>query len=243
MSVRIQLPQMTALPGAVAHPYPLQISFQTREFIQGAVFHLVLMDTASGQRVRQAGAIQEIEEVWRQNGMDEGTLKLNWDCLNKYMVVYERFLNQQALIVMRSHWDWYIRKLAGFVSFSRRTVLGPNITAKLGKDLVDLGRREMPITSQIDTLRAVTGLPLNVENSIIAQVAEMSLVRNLGLHNRWEVDERYLQRTTVQGFNIGELREVEISELESWQEALSQLLKETSQSIAKQYVTAPTYQI
>jgi len=67
MSICIQLPQMTALPGALAHPYPLQISLQTREFIQGAVFHLVLMDTASGQRVRRAGAIQETEDVLNAN--------------------------------------------------------------------------------------------------------------------------------------------------------------------------------
>ena len=176
MSVRIELPKITALPGALAHPYPLQISYQTRQFIQGAVVHIVLMDTASGQWVRQPGAIQDIEDLWRQHGMTEDTLKLNWDCLRNYMVVYEGFLNQQALIIMRSHWDWYIRKLAGFISFSHKTIPGPTITSKVNKDLEDLGQREMPIASQLEILRAGTGLSLTVDIKIIEQIKEMSLV-------------------------------------------------------------------
>ncbi len=42
----------------------------------------------------------------------------------------------------------------------------------------------------------------------------MSLVRNLGLHNRWEVDSPYLAKTDRQGFEPGELRTVDVGELE-----------------------------
>lgn len=174
--------------------------------------------------------------------MTEDTLRLNWDCLKRYMAVYEGFLNQQVLIVMRSHWDWYIRKLAGFVSFSRKTIPGQTITPKVEKDLESLGQREMPITSQLEMVRASTGLRLAMDARTIKQIKEMSLVRNLGLHNRWEVDQKYLDLTdSAKSLKVGELRQVTISELEAWQEALSQLLNETSVPIAKLYLKAPPY--
>jgi hypothetical protein len=69
----------------------------------------------------------------------------------------------------------------------------------------------------------------------------MSYVRNLGLHNRWEVDAFYLRKTLTAGWNVGEIRVVTIDELKTWVSSLTSLLTETSIPIAKKYFSAPDY--
>lgn len=76
----------------------------------------------------------------------------------------------------------------------------------------------------------------------MAAAHEMSLVRNLGLHNRWEVDEVYLKNSSHSGaLVVGELRLVNASELLPWRSALSQLLMGIWSPIAQLYVGAPEY--
>jgi hypothetical protein len=70
----------------------------------------------------------------------------------------------------------------------------------------------------------------------------MSLVRNLGLHNRWEIDAVYLKNTcNPLNWQVGEVRLVRASELLTWRNALDQLLMGTWSPIAQLYVGAPEY--
>lgn len=75
----------------------------------------------------------------------------------------------------------------------------------------------------------------------MAEVKKMSYVRNLGLHNRWEIDAFYLRKTLTSGWVLGEIREVSIAELRTWVSSLTKLLDETSIPIAKEYCSAPDY--
>jgi hypothetical protein len=50
--VKIPLPKITKAPNAIAHPFPLQITFQTYEFINGMMFYAMVSDIASGKYVR-----------------------------------------------------------------------------------------------------------------------------------------------------------------------------------------------
>jgi hypothetical protein len=52
-SMRIDLPVLPRM--ARAHLYPFQIAWQTLEFVQGAMFHVIFMDIAAGQRVINSG--------------------------------------------------------------------------------------------------------------------------------------------------------------------------------------------
>ena len=74
------------------------------------------------------------------------------------------------------------------------------------------------------------------------ELVEMSLVRNLGLHNRWEVDERYMARTRrVGSAAIGELRIMSLDELQTWQSLISRVLIRSSSECAQIFKDAPDF--
>ena len=75
-------------------------------------------------------------------------------------------------------------------------------------------------------------MTLELDEKDIANLKEMSRTRNLGLHNRWEVDERYLELTGREDFELGELRIVEIDEINRWYESLINTLGETCRKTA-----------
>lgn len=145
---------------------------------------------------------------------------------------------------MRSHWDWYIRKLGWFVEFARAKCGGPPLSKDIETQLPLVGKKEMPLATQLQILRQATGLPLSIDTEVMEAAQEMALVRNLGLHNRWEVDEVYLNKSSHPGnWAVGEVRLVHASELVPWRSALSQLLIGTWSPIAQLFVNAPNYPV
>lgn len=231
-------------PDASAHPYPIQIGFQTEELLQATVFYVMLADLAAGQRVKQPGAIQEIQNELVTNGLDHKALNEGWTFLARYKPLFLHYAVQNAPIIMRNHWDWYIRRLGEFVEFGRTKCEGLPFSKEIKKQLPLLGKREMPLADQIDILRRATGLPLIIDPKFMKAIQEMSLVRNLGLHNRWEVDKVYIEKSSQSGnWSVGEIRLVHASELVIWRAALSQLLFGTWSPIAQLFVTAPKYPV
>lgn len=244
MGITFPLPPMTMRADATAHPYPFKIGLQTEEFLQATVFYVILADLAAGQRVKQPGAIQEIENELLTNGMDLKALNDGWTFLTKYKQLFSEFAIQNAPIMMRNHWDWYIRRLGEFVEFGRTKCKGLPFSKEIEKQLPLLGKREMSLANQLDILRQATGLPLTIDPKILKAAQEMSLIRNLGLHNRWEVDKVYLKNCSQpKNWAVGEVRLVHASELVLWRAALSQLLLETWSPIAQLFVNAPNYPV
>lgn len=238
MSIRIDLP---ALPKMVrAHLYPYQIALQTLEFVQGAMFHVIFMDIAAGQRVRQPGATVDIEEEMMAGGTTRDVLDLHWKTWAKYKMVFEGFVFQNAIVSMQSHWDWYLRRLGAFIFFARQAVAAPPLPAKTNRKLKRIGFANF--ADQIDILRESTGLSLLIPIENIEGVREMALVRNIGLHNRWEVDEGYLKETKSAGpWSVGSIRTVESPELLGWHEDLMKVINATWPPIAERYVSAPDF--
>lgn len=145
---------------------------------------------------------------------------------------------------MRNHWDWYIRRLGRFVEFGRTKCEGLPFSKEIEKQLPLVGKKEMPLALQLDVLRQATGLSLNIDTKIMEAAQEMSLIRNLGLHNRWEDDEVYLKNSPQPGkWAVGEVRLVHATELASWRTALSQLLLGIWSPIAQLFVKAPNYPV
>lgn len=236
--IRIDLP---ALPKMVrAHLYPYQIAWQTLEFIQGAMFHVIFMDIAAGQRIRQPGATVDIEKEMMASGTTQDVLDLHWKALAKYKVVFEGFVFQNTIVSMQSHWDWYLRRLGVFILFARQAVAAPPLPSKVSRDLKRIGFANF--VDQIDILREATGLPLLISTESVECIREMSLVRNIGLHNRWEVDEAYLKQTKSAGpWLVGDIRTVESPELLGWHKDLMNVVNATWPPIAERYVLAQDF--
>jgi len=224
-----------------AHSFPFQIGFQTLELMQASIFHAMLMDEAAGQRVRQPNGVREIDQALMGAGLDKALLDNGWKYLGKYKGLFERFVTQNVLIALRSQWDWYIRNLGGFVLASTRSEGHEVLSRTEVKDLERIGFKDIP--NQLATIENCAGINVELSDSVESAVYEMSLVRNLGLHNRWEVDNYYIEKTATEGWKRREIRHFEISELEEWHRALIQLVNATWSPVAVRFKDAPHYNI
>lgn len=239
--MKVELPKVDSKPEAKAHKFPVQIAYQAQEFMQGAIFYYILYDTAASQRIRQSSALGEIEQSLKDKGMSKSLWEEGWSCLEKYHDVFAKNVRQSVLIMLRSHWDWYISHLGAFINKNYPFIYNQKLSNNKQKELLKIGFKE--ITQQIDILRNTIGLEIHLDDETLGHVREMSLVRNLGLHNRWEVDQFYLDATKSKGWNIRDIRIFEISELELWHSALVKLINESWKPVAIQFNGSPEYTI
>jgi hypothetical protein len=153
------------------------------------------------------------------------------------MPVFQNSVFQNVLVLVRSYWDWYVRQLSSFVAFARGHVSSRALGNKQQKLFDYVHRKE--IEEQLSILEAASGVTFNIDTSTMVRVKGMSYVRNLGLHNRWEVDSFYLSRTLTAGWKVGEIRVVTIDELRMWVSSLTTLLDETSMPLRSNIVPQP----
>ncbi len=239
MSIRIPLPEMDRKPNGTAHPYPLQVAFQAQEFLQGTLFYAITADLAAGGFVRQAGGLEALRNVMASRGLSNTQWESAWGIINKYSPVFQRGVFQNFLIIMRSHWDWYVRKLADFVMFARGHVECPELSDEDKRELGQLGFKK--VSQQIDILEEACGVKFGIQAETVNALYEMGLLRNLGLHNRWEVDAFYQSRTQSGKWEVGEVRIIDQREMFTWHGHLIQAIQRTSNTLAAKFAKAPTF--
>lgn len=238
--IKICLPNISVEKNVKAHPYPFQIAYQAQEFIQGAIFYASIADISSGTYFRQRNSMEELKEQFIAGGGELSTWDQGWQILDRYKDIFKISVFQSVLVAINSHWDWYVRNLGNFVSFARQYVPDRALSRKEEKDLDRIGF--LSICHQLTTLEKSCVEIFGIPNNVLEDLKEMSLVRNLALHNRWEVDQKYLDNTSNnQYWNIGELRLFDISELRLWHQGLLEAVKKTWISIATKYLNAPRY--
>ncbi|MBA7635067.1 hypothetical protein ES703_42667 [subsurface metagenome] len=239
MSLRIPLPKVRKKPNCKAHPFPFQIGFQTLEFIQSSIFFTTLLDYISGEYLEQQTSLEKIKIRMIEDGLSDDNWEKDFACLMKYRKVFEKWIFQNVLIQIKSHWDWYIRRLAEFIVFARENVSSSPLNQKDKAELQRIGFK--PLSKQLRILENAGNVKFNIPKDILNALSEMALVRNIGLHNRWEIDSFYLSKTNSSGWNIGEIREFNIIELGQWHKCIMTVIHETSVEVSKKFVYAPDY--
>ena len=237
--IRIPLPDMARGEDSKIHPFPFQIAVQTLEFMQGALFHALFVDVASGAYVRLPDGMSNLERILMEKLDSSKTYDEAWGILGKYQAVFEKIPFQSVLIAMNSHWDWYARKLINFISFARQNLSHAALEKYEEKRLQRFS--SLPIGEQLEVIQIAAGIKFALAAEEIAELQEMNLVRNLGLHNRWEIDSRYLQRTIRSGYQIGELRIIEVGELNKWHQLFIKAVQTTGIEVALAFVNASDY--
>ena len=198
------------------------------------------MDVAAAQRVRDPNGFAAVEKELLDSGLEHNVNNQAWGLIQKYSQIFNRFLHQNLLILLRSHWDWYINKLGLFTVHGRNECGGPSLSNTEQKELERLGFA--PIRKQIEVLERSTGVKFSLADDILDNAEEMALVRNLGIHNRWEVNDFYKSKTkTSQEWTAGDIRVFTALELEAWNESLVRLTHETCFPIAKLYCAASDF--
>ena len=239
--IKIGLPEISIGENPMANPYPHQIEYQTKEFIEGAIFYATIADMSSGEYFRQNGAIETIEKRFYSGGGEKESWGLGWKLLDKCQEVFKITVFQNVLIAINSHWDWYIRNLGSFVIFARKFCQSPALCKREETDLNRIGF--LSICNQLAILEKACDVGFGMLDVEMEALKEMSLVRNLAIHNRWEIDQKYLDNTPIKlRRNIGELRLFDSIELRQWHQSLLEAVKKTSASIATKFLNVPAYQ-
>jgi len=237
--MRIPMLQIEANPGAGAHPFPFQVGMQAKGFLHGAMFHAVLGDFAAGEYLKLPEAVARLEDHLLEKGLNKNSLEMGWKYLRKYSHVFAGTVFQNALITFNSHWDWYLRNLHGFIKVARSTIASPPLTNHQSRNFDRLPFAS--ISEQLNLLQIACGSQFSLSGDDIGHLKEMSLVRNLGLHNRWEVDEHYRRSSETNPWLVGELRMVRVEELQRWHASLLRAIQESCISVATKYKDAPKY--
>lgn len=239
MTIRIQLPDMERGQEAKIHPYPFRIGIQTLEFMQGSLFFASLVDMASGAYIRQPDGMANIERAFLEKVDSPKTYDDAWKIIGKYQAVFEKVSFQSVLIAMNSHWDWYARKLIDFILFARKDLNQPMLGKSEKKWLARFS--SLPMGEQLEAIEIAAGIKLTLTEEEKSELQEMTLVRNLGLHNRWEIDNRYLERTVKVGYQLGELRIIDVEELNRWHRTFINVIQAISLEVALVFVRANDY--
>jgi len=240
MAERVPLPKVVIQKDAKAHPFPYQIALQTQEYMQGVIMCFICADRAAGEFVRLPNGLNMLKAILLKDGMQEQDWESGWSYLEKYRKLFQGVVFQNVLIVIRSCWDWYVTKLAEFIIFVHENNTDEVLSPKDRKRLQRITHPE--IIDQISILERICNLDFRVSKETKLYIKEMSLVRNLGLHNRWEVDQDYLGKTfEYNRWQLGDIRTFDIRELKLWHVSLIDLINKTCKPVAIQYISAPPY--
>lgn len=237
--IRIPLPIVSRGSNCRAHPFPIKISIQTMEFIQTSIFYNSLVDLMTGEYLRISNSMEDIKQIMIQDGSSQKEWNKNFSYFEKYKEIYQRQVFQNVLISIRSHWDWYIRKIGEFVIFARGHVCSASLSRKKNDKLKRLAF--LSIQDQLEVLQEACDIKINIDSKDINLLVEMSLVRNLGLHNRWEVDQYYVNKSEYCNWSEGELRLFDSLELFEWHKSLIKAVKNSGLAVAECFTDVPDY--
>ncbi len=241
MHIKIPLPPFDAVLGAGAHPYPYQIAQQTQEFIRASVWYDGTTKVATNLFLRGPWKLWRMRQIRREFTVTDSAWNNAFKAFQKYPDVFRSSVLQTGLISLKSHWDWYITKSAEFVKFAAVQTQSGRIDAAMQTKLEGLGENRS-IEGQVQILCDVAQIKIDFSRADRDAVRELRLVRNLGLHNRWEVNDRYMRDSANSSlWELGDLRTLSIDEVENWAGVITKLTTNIGIELAVKFRKAPPY--
>jgi hypothetical protein len=216
------------------HPYPLQIGLRLHERLQAAVFYVIFQDVAAGVQVRRPGGVDEVSQALRDGGLAKDVEDEAWSYMGKHKDELQQVPYQSVVFQMFALWDWYVGKLHQFSDAALHELQEfPDLNGKKSGDWARFGF--LSIENQIDFFATITGIPCSLSETALESLRELRLVRNLGIHNLWKVDEEYLSNSGTGPWETDEFRMLNPAELLQWQESLQGVVRRLSVETAKRF--------
>jgi len=235
--MRIELPSSDGTPESPGLPYPQRIALSALMYLQAVIFLYSVHDAAAGEIPKDPSLYARVESL--MDSHEQGTWASGWGFVSGFDDVLSSLVMQDALIACLSQWDWYIRRLGAWVAFAESSRPASMASAD---DMRQLGRVDQhPIGSQLELLERVSGAAFDFDGAHLGALREMTAVRNIGIHNRWECDEKYLSSTAQTGLNVGDLRMFDGAELQGWHSVLQETISRVSLLLANRYESAPAF--
>jgi len=204
------------------HPHPIKVGLQTDLFIRASFDYEVTLGYIRAEFTKAEGAEERIRQLWLNRSWPDEL----WEHSKKAQLYCQHFLRnllkQNSIISAVGHWDWFLRRQSEFVLWALETEAQSGVDDKIRRlaSHIDQGS----LRDQIGNLSQLTGCSFHIEETDLRHLDELGLLRNIGSHNRWEVDQKYLQRTKTRpesgGWRIGQYRTYSDQEWLVWQTAL-----------------------
>jgi S-adenosylhomocysteine hydrolase len=83
-------------------------------------------------------------------------------------------------------------KACGFIKFALKYIHPPQRDHEIRKRFKRI--KDLSIICQIQTIETVTGVTFGISEEVLTSTKEMHLVRNIGMHNQWEVDKKNIEK-------------------------------------------------
>lgn len=208
------------------HPYPMQIAKQTVEFIRATWFDIFLSD-AMAQLYTESNPEKWKEDVFsrlQEKGIEKAAIQPGWDSLVNYMEFFRHANAHSAVIALCSHWDWFIRNLGDFIT---KFLASKNRSSN--SNLKNIGKKH--ILEQIQTIEKSLSIEFTIKDADKKILKLASDTRNIGIHNRWEVDDKYLE-SYPDTWKLGEIRRINSDELKNWGETFIHCIDVIASSVA-----------
>jgi hypothetical protein len=229
---------MSRGPHATAHPYPHRLALSTAEILQGTLFFFTVEDGASARLFQIPAEVEALEREFEAAA--PGVWEQGWGIVAKHDEAFGNLVIRNGLVAITSEWDWYVRKMAAFVEFARAPDSAPApMSSAQRKDFRRIGF--LAVGQQIDSLGHAAGVDFDISADTRDSLAELSLVRNLGVHNRWEVDEAYLSHSATDAFKLGETRLFDGVELQQWRDDLMEAVGSITARLGSRFNKAPEF--
>ena len=213
------------------HPYPHRLAQYVREMILAQyTYHRAKIAAMQALEKCPDGLKQlQIElKVGLDGGLREDVFRDHWQFEQRFQGMRRVWDNQAIVVLWSSAWDWFIRQLIEFVT---KAELARGREVKYQKIVY------APFKEQIAWLDRLCNSSIPGQQSLDA-VDEMICVRNLGLHNAWEVDRKYLHQHRGGSFQLGQIRAVKSDELLNWQRGILAVLDHYASAVAKRFSDA-----
>ena len=237
--MKILIPPYVKGPKAIGHPFPLSICLQTVEFMHGSLFFYTFQDAAAGRMVRLPNGFSDVKKSMIADGFDSPKIDQAFGILGKYKGLFQMLMFQNVLISIISHWDWYIRRLSEFVVFSREHIELPRLNSRDRGALLRIDHKS--VLQQLEIIEKSCDVSFDITPGQRSHFKEMTLVRNLGVHNRWEVDRHYLEKTDTGPWETNQIREFDETELNPWHGRLLRIVNNTSKHLSRRLLDAPEF--
>lgn len=187
------------------HPYPIRTYVDADSTIQAYMDYMDGLGFARKEITSRPGGLETVLEA---NGWSRERIEKSVAIQKRIGPLLRGFTLQNNIFVMAFQWDWFIYRIGRFVLWALAQEGRSELSAGLRHDLERLSFLE--VSRQISRLELACGLSGTVNPRAIEDIQELHLMRNIGAHNRWEVDEKYLEMTKTVGpdgpWRIGEYR-------------------------------------
>jgi hypothetical protein len=227
------IPMYIRASSGSVHPFPINLEMTTRRKVQGIFMYFTIVDNASHLFFKpdNPNALNLLIERLNQIGVSTKTFDSSWQDFVIYMESKPSTTVQQAIFNIEFAWDRFISEIKHFMIRGNEilNITLPDKEKRILKRLDKYSQRE--IIDYINKNIEVT----NITEREIVSITELCLLRNLGVHKDWVIDNDYSKKTTTQYKKIGELRDVDFSEFQIYFSDWMNILGKISRPISEFY--------